>query len=180
MRNPDFDTFWKMFSGSLDEAQRFITFEPQSSSSLIFFQDISDAFQTKDDTVFPSDLDLDPVNEANEFIVGQVTMPVLKALFMLKIRLNKALDMVMEERVSLSAKPSPDELKNVFKKYDSMKEKIDFVGHLFWLGVEKQFPMVAEGNNFALRRDWKIVRISKFVPGLYNLVALEVLHRIQD
>jgi hypothetical protein len=175
MRNPNFDDFWDLFSGSLDRVDKFVVFEHEGSLPR-FLEDVRDAFQITENTVFPSDLDLDPVNDENEIVIGPVTMPVLKALFMLKIRLNKTLDEVMQERVSLSAKASPEELKGVFKEYDSLREQVDFVDHLFWLGVEKQLPVVAEGNNFALRHGWNIVRIPEDVGAdLYTLMTLEVL-----
>ncbi|MEI6190933.1 MAG: hypothetical protein WCP24_01020 [bacterium] len=167
---------WKVVA--LDGAYQPLAFDHESPA-LTFFKDVCDAFRATDDTIFPSDLDINPVNEENEeFILGKLALPALKALFMVKVGLNRAVDKVAREVLSPSAESPVDALKSMSVKCARLKEQIDFVDKLFWLGVEKQFPSVAEGSNFALRRGWNIVRIPKDIgPDPYLLASLDILRR---
>ena len=155
------------------------TFDPESPA-LTFFEDVHKAFLATNDTVF-GDMDqyTEPVTqESEEFILGQVTVPALKALFVVKVQLIQEFDEVERETMSISDKSSPDTVKILVMKYSLLSQQIDLVDYLFWLGIQKQFPTVAGGSNFAVRRGWQIVRIPKDVgPDPYVFAALDVLHR---
>jgi hypothetical protein len=155
------------------------TFDPESPA-LTFFEDVRKGFLAKNDTPIGNpDPYLDPVtNESEEYILGKVNSPELKALFLVKVGLSKAVHYIEQEFLSLSAEPSLDTTKSVAAKCFILSQQINLVDHLFWLGVQKQLPSVAKGNNFAIRRGWDIVRIPKDVGSdLYMLAAIEMLQR---
>ena len=166
---------WKVVALGSDQEP---AFGPESPA-LMFFEDVHGAFLATDSTVFPADPDIAPVNEKDEeFILGQVTMPALKALFFLKIELNRALNKVAQEFLAPSSMSPVEVLRGISTKCARLKEQIDFVDHLFWLGVEKSYPAVAGDYNFALRRGWNIVRIPKDSgSNPYMLMTLDVLRR---
>ena len=155
------------------------TFDPESPA-LTFFEDVRKAFLATNATDF-GDMDqyTEPVTqESEEYILGQVAVSALKALFMVKVRLVQELDKFESEIQSLLDESSPDAVKILVVKYSLLNQQIDLVDYLFWLGVQKQFPAVAGGSNFAVRRGWQIVRIPKGVdPDPYVLATLDILHR---
>ena len=158
---------------------------PGMEVSAAFFEDVRWALSVMDEDdskiISCSDAGM-PINDMDEeFIVGEISTPAVKALGLIKIGLERAIDKF--ERESLNSLEDWD-------KITRLNQQLTLVGKLFWTGVRKDLPAVAKNSLFALRRGWTIVRVPKKVnlynelhvpnTGLYKSLSVAVLQAVGD
>jgi hypothetical protein len=111
------------------------------------------------------DREFKPIDmEAEECKVGQIKSVRVKALYSIKDGLQKALTECMEgvmHRTVPAGKTLPQIIVEAKNKGLRMRKQAEIVDQLFWLALEEEIPATATGSDFAIRKDWTVVRVPK-------------------
>lgn len=125
-----------------------------------FFKDIGRAILATDEKGLSSaNLELEPVNIGDEeYIIGEVSEPFLKALFFVMNGLERA------DRIDELASSNPIPFSTIQEAIFDVCAKKSCLAHLhnlaqdlFWLGVLKSIHMSQKFTSLGVRAGWKIV-----------------------
>ena len=101
--------------------------------------------------------------KAEEFGVGQVTSPALKALYLLQDELAKAMDKELGDgyadiaELEFAGKDFSRLLTGLMAKAERLSTQHELAMILFWLGVREIIPGANDYKKLAIRKGWTIV-----------------------
>ncbi len=128
------------------------------------FSDVRQAFAIRDEKELSFDgLEMPPIDEkAEESIVGKITSPTLKALYLICRKLKAALLDYYEVNQGIMLPGGQGSLEDVQEVANNMKylERLyEQMNCLLWSGVAEEIPQTAKEGNFSIRNDWAVVRV---------------------
>lgn len=130
--------------------------------SRTFFADLHRAFTLQAEKDLPTtDPDLSPIDmEAEETVIGQVTDLSVKALFLIRMKLIEAIDLIRADL--LRSVPEGMSVQSVLvasmTKANRLKRQYNIVSNLFLAGVRETLGLSAkEHPSIGIRKDWVVV-----------------------
>lgn len=145
---------------------------------LTFFSDLRRAMLIEDEKSLNfSQLVLDPMDHENEeFRIGVITSPALKALYLIQQDLQKRLKDIIRKDMTMTVLPEGKNpiqvIEGVVNKARRLKGQLSLVDDLFWVGVREIYPKVDEHNNIGIRKDWTIVHVPTDEDPIQELIGL--------
>lgn len=148
---------WQLVGSEMEDPEfnRQILFSDEKSPTRTFFDDIRKALLTTDGDFSADGTGLADVDEkAGEKVIGKITDPRVKALFVA----GKA---IKAELKNLRPPVEEEDFSRKYAQLEKLKEVTKIQASLFWSGVREEVDPENAHGNIGLRKDWVVVSLPK-------------------